>query len=172
MRRSIFIAADNKENEGRRGRVYRPFILLILVLVVGYGFWTNNARRFEAIAMQGLFVDETRLFQTEKKEEILRNIKFFRQDFGIPLEVRILRQAPGLEQREGVSGTPRIYLDIVPDRREAYLTLPPLARHAVGEEFVFGLERSLRRNLASESWQEAVLPAITALRAKLAEVTR
>ena len=152
-----------------RGKGIRPFFLIIIVALACWAFWNNNQRRMEAIAMQGLFSDETKSLSEAHKTEVLRYLKSFKKDFGIPLEVHVLRRPPSISANDAT----RIYLDVVPAQGRAYLHLPPLVRHAVGEEFVRDFELSFQREFAGGGdWRPGLVSAILALRAKLAGVTR
>lgn len=151
-----------------RGRGIRPFFLVIIVALACWAFWSNNQRRMEAIAMQGLFSDETNSLSGAGKAEVLRYLKAFKKDFGIPLEVHILQRPPSISANDAS----RIYLDLVPAQGRAYLHLPPLVRRAVGEEFVRDFEMSFSRDFAGGDWRPGLVSAILALRAKLADVTR
>jgi hypothetical protein len=152
---------------GGRGAI-RPFFLALVVAVACWAFWANNQRRMDAIAMQGLFSDETQSLAGEHKAEVLRHLKSFKKDFGIPLEVHVRKRPPAI----GAQDSSRIYLDIVPSQGGAYLFLPPLVRRAVGEDFVRDMEASFQRDIRAGNWQAALVAGILALRAKLAEVTR
>ncbi|CAK7002454.1 MAG: hypothetical protein DELT_00085 [Desulfovibrio sp.] len=118
--------------------------------------------------MQGLFKDEVKAFSEEQKAEVLKYVKTFKQDFGIPLEVNILRRPPAISAND----TSRIYLDVVPSQGRAYLHLPPLVRNAVGRDFIQDMETSFTQDFAAGDWRVNLVSAILALRAKLAEVTR
>ncbi|MDL2210682.1 hypothetical protein LJC26_07765 [Desulfovibrio sp. OttesenSCG-928-O18] len=152
----------------RRGGGIRPFFLVVIVALACWAFWNNNQRRLETIAMQGLFVDETQSLSETHKAEVLRYLKSFKKDFGIPLEVHILRRPPAISAND----VSRIYLDLVPARGRAYLHLPPLVRRAVGEEFIRDFEMSFSRDFAAGDWRPGLVSAILALRAKLVDVTR
>lgn len=154
--------------ETRKGRVFRPFFLVVILAVVCWGFWTNNQRRMEAIAVRGIFADETGSLSKEHKNEVVALVKSFKKDFGVPLEVHILKRPPALNAHDAS----RIYLDVVPAQSRAYLFLPPLVRRAVGDDFIHGMEMSFQQDFASGDWRPGLVSAILALRAKLAEVTR
>lgn len=149
-------------------RGLRPIFLAIVLAAVCWGFWTNSQRRMETIAMQGLFSDEADALTGEHRAVVLQHLLSFKKDFGIPLEVHIRKRPPALADHN----PSRMYLDVVPEVGRAYLFLPPLVRHAVGEEFVRDLEVSFRQDFASGDWRPGLISAILALRAKLAEVTR
>ena len=152
----------------RRGKVFRPFFLAIIFAAVCWGFWTNNQRRMESIAMQGLFRDEVKAFSAEQKSELIQYLKTFKKDFGIPLEVNILSRPPAVSGNDAT----RIYLDVVPSQGRVYLHLPPLVRSAVGKDFIRDMETSFTQDFAAGDWRVNLVSAILALRMKLAEVAR
>lgn len=78
----------------RKGKIYRPFLFVLVLLLACSAFWSNSKNRFEHIAMQGLFDDQTGLVTPEQREAALSLIKNFKQDFGVPMEVRILKRPP------------------------------------------------------------------------------
>lgn len=168
MRTSRFSPNDEDVRGIRRGKVLRPFFLVIIFAAVCWGFWTNNQNRMEAIAMQGLFKDEVKAFSPEQKTVMFTMLKSFKKEFGIPLEVSILSRPPALDADDAN----RIYLDVVPALGKACLHLPPLVRHAVGKDFVQDMETSFSRDFAAGDWRENLIAAVSALRMKLAEVTR
>ena len=160
---------EGSGNSGiRKGKVFRPVILMLILAAVCWGFWTNSQKRIEAIAVQGLFSDETGSVPAEQKERIQDLLKSFKKDFGVPLEMHIRKQPPGLDSKD----SSRIYIDIVPSQGRAYLSLPPLVRHAVGVEFIRDMERSFAQDFAAGDWRVSLVPSILALKNKLAEVTR
>ena len=152
----------------RKSRVYRPVFLMLILAAVCWGFWSNSQKRLDAIVAQTLFTDETGSVQAGQKEEILKLLKPFKKDFGVPLEMHIRKTPPSLDAKDAS----RMYIDIVPSRNRAHLYLPPLVRHAVGPEFIRDMERSFAQDFAAGDWQISLVPAILALRNKLAEVTR
>lgn len=163
-----FSRQKEQPREIRRGKVFRPFFFVMIFAVVCWGFWTNNQRRMEAIAMQGLFKDEVSAFSAEQKAEVLQYLRTFKKDFGIPLEVNILSRPPATSGDD----TTRIYLDVVPSQGRAYLHLPPLVRNAVGGDFIRDMERSFAQDFVAGDWRVNLVSAILALRIKLGEVTR
>ena len=158
----------NRNPGPRKGRVFRPILLALIIAAVCWGFWNNNQRRLDHLAVQGLLYDEVKALSTEQRARILEVIKSFKQDFGVPLEVNILKRPPALKSND----ISKIYLDIVPDHGRAYLHMPPLVRNAVGPEFVRDMETAFRQDFAGGDWRANLFSAILALREKLAEVTR
>lgn len=154
--------------ESRRRSPFRPVFLGVLLLAVCWAFWNNNQRRLDSLIEQSLFTDETQTVSGEYRAEILAHLKQFKQTYGVPLEVHIRNAPPPLNAHDGS----RIYLDIVPSRRLAHLSLPPLVRHAAGPEFIRDMELSFRQDFASGDWRPGLLSAIRALEIKMAEVTR
>lgn len=152
----------------RRGRVFRPVILMLILAAVCWGFWTNSQKRMDSIVGQALFTDETQSVSAAQKEEIQDLLKNFKKDFGVPLEMHIRKKPPALAAQD----TSRMYIDIVPSQSRAYLFLPPLVRHAVGQAFIQDMERSFAQDFAAGDWRISLVPAILALGNKLAEVTR
>lgn len=152
----------------RHGRAFRPVILMLVLAAVCWGFWTNGQKRIDSLALQSLFTDETGSVSEGQKETIRNQLKDFKKDFGIPLELHVRTRPPALEERDAA----RIYIDIVPPQGRAYLFLPPLVRHAVGPGFVRDMERSFAQDFAAGDWRVSLVPAILALRNKLTEVTR
>jgi hypothetical protein len=168
---SRFRRLDEKGARGpgiRRGRVFRPVILMLVLAAVCWGFWTNSQKRMDALVGQALFTDETRSVPAARQEEIRNLLKQFAKDFGVPLEMHIRKKSPGIESQDAS----RMYLDIVPSQCRAYLFLPPLVRHAVGPAFIRDMERSFAQDFAAGDWRISLVPAVLVLRNKLAEVTR
>ena len=156
------------DSDARRRSPIRPFFLVLVVGLACWSFWTNSQQRMEAIAMQGLFTDELQALSGEDKVRLQREIKSFKKDFGIPLEVHIRKRPPAIETNDAS----RIYLDIVPSQGRAYLFLPPLLRRAVGEEFTRDMEMSFQRDFQTGDWHAGLVSVLLSLRAKVAEVTR
>ena len=154
--------------ESRRRSPFRPVFLGIILLAVCWAFWSNNQRRLDTLIEQSLFTDETGSVSAELRDEIVKHLKEFKQAYGVPLEVHIRNTPPPINAHDGA----KMFLDIVPSHRRAYLSLPPLVRHAVGTEFVQDLELSFRQDFASGDWRPGLLSAVLALKVKLAEVTR
>lgn len=152
----------------RRGRVFRPAILMLILAGVCWGFWTNSQKRMDAIVGQALFTDETQSVSAAQKKEIQDLLKNFKKDFGVPLEMHIRKTPPSISAQD----TSRMYIDVVPSQNRAYLSLPPLVRHAVGPAFIRDMERSFAQDFAAGDWRISLVPAILALGNKLAEVTR
>lgn len=152
----------------RRGLVFRPVLLALVLAAVCWGFWNNQQSRFTALVEQGLFTDQVNAFSAEQKREVLTHLKSFKKDFGIPLEVNILQRPPSINQHSAS----RIYLDVIPAQGRAFIHLPPLIRRAAGDAFVRDLETAFAQDFASGDWRPGVESTILALRAKLAEVTR
>lgn len=152
----------------RGGRVFRPVFLALVVAAVCWGFWNNNERRVDALVGQKLFTDETRTVPAEQKDELILYLKAFKKDFGIPLEVHVRNNPPALNGNDAS----RMFIDIVPSQGGAYLYLPPLVRRAVGQEFIQDMERSFAQDFAAGDWRISLVPAVLALRNRLAEVTR
>lgn len=155
-------------SRARTGRVARPVLLALILAAVCWGFWSNQQRRFTALVEQGLFTDQVSAFSAEQKQAVLAHLTSFKKDFGIPLEVNILRQPPSINQHNAS----RIYLDIVPAQGRAFIHLPPLVRRAVGDDFVRDLETAFAQDFASGDWRPGVVSTILALRTKMTEVTR
>ncbi len=143
-------------------------LLTAVIVVVCWAFWTNNQTRLADMARQNLLSDETKSLGKPEQELIWELMQAIRKESGFILEVHILNRPPRLEAHDAQ----RIYLDVLPGQRRAFLTLPPLARRALGGEFVRDMERSLEQGFAESRWQAALGPAVNALRLKLAEVTR
>ena len=152
----------------RKVRIYRPVFLMLLLAAVCWGFWTNGQKRLDTIVAQSLFSDETHSVDAEKKEQLIALLKTFKKDFGIPLEMHIRKAPPSLSEQDAS----RIYIDIVPSQNRTYLHLPPLVRHAVGQDFIRDMERSFAQDFAAGDWRVSLVPAVLALRHRLAEVTR
>lgn len=152
----------------RKGRVFRPLLLGLIIAAVCWGFWTNNQRRLDAMIVQGMLNDDVKALSPAQRATVLDSIKSFKQEFGVPMEINILKQPPSLKNND----ISKIYLDIVPDRGRAYLSLPPLVRNAVGPEFIRDMETAFRQDFANGDWRANLVSAILALRAKLHEVTR
>ena len=166
--RRRFREKEEKTAPTRKGRIYRPVFLMLLLAAVCWGFWSNNHNRFESLVGQAFFTDETNSVEAGQKEELLGLLKTFKKDFGIPLEIHIRNTPPTL----GVQDASRIYIDIVPSQSRTHLHLPPLVRHAVGPDFIRDMERSFAQDFAAGDWRISLVPAILALRHKLAEVTQ
>lgn len=165
----FFPRRDEARKAGPRpGRVFRPVLLVLVVMAVCWGFWNNQQQRFAAIVDQGLFSDQVNAFSRGQRQELITHLKAFKKDFGIPLEVNVLKRPPAINQHNAS----RIYLDIVPAQGRAFLHMPPLVRHAVGEAFIRDLETALQQDFAAGDWRPGLVSTIFALRAKLAEVTR
>ena len=160
--------SDSRKNEPRKRGSFRPIILALILAVVCWSFWTNNQKRLDTLASQGLFTDETHSVSDELKTEVILTVKAFKKDFGIPLEVHVRSKPPPISAHDAS----RMYLDIVPSQGRVYLFLPPLVRHAVGDGFIRDMERSFAQDFASGDWRPGLVPALRALGAKLAEVTR
>ena len=152
----------------RKVRIYRPVFLMLILAAVCWGFWSNGQKRLDALVVQSLFSDETRSVSDETKAQLTDLLKTFKKDFGIPLEVHIRKTPPPLSDQD----LSRIYIDVVPSQRRTYLHLPPLVRHAVGPDFIRDMERSFAQDFAAGDWRVSLVPAVLALRLKLAEVTR
>ena len=148
--------------------MFRPVLLTAVILAVCWGFWTNSQNRIAALGAQSLFSDETGSLTQRQKDFVLGQIRAVREESGLMLEVNILRRPPALTRHDGA----RIYLDLVPGQKRAYLSLPPLVRRAVGEGFARDMERSLEQDFASDTWQEGLQQTLASIRKKLAEVTR
>lgn len=159
---------ESKNPGLRKGRVFRPVLLGLIVMAVCFGFWTNNQRRLEVMVSQGLLKDETGVLTSAQKDDILRYIKPFKQEFGVVMEVNILNRPPALKNHDAS----RIYLDIAPDQGRAYLHMPPLVRNAVGQEFIRDMETAFRQDFANGDWRSNLISALIALKSKLHEVTR
>ena len=149
-------------------RVFRPFVLVVVITVVVYAFWMNNQKRLDAIIAQGLCTDQTGQLAVRDKEALLAHLKLFKPAFGVPLEVNILTRPPALTKND----TSRIYLDILPGQRKAMLTLPPLVRRAAEPEFAGTIETMFDEAFASGDWRPALLPAVVAIKNKLTELNR
>ena len=152
----------------RKVRIYRPVFLMLILTAVCWGFWSNGQKRLDTIVAQSLFSDETQSVNSETKEQLTGLLKTFKKEFGIPLEMHIRKIPPSL----GDQDISRIYIDVVPSQGRTYLHLPPLVRHAVGPDFIRDMERSFAQDFAAGDWRVSLVPAILALRLKLAEVTR
>jgi hypothetical protein len=166
-----------RERGGRGGRVFRPVFLICIMALACWGFWSNSQKRINALTLQTLFTDETQSVSAQQKEEVLALLKTFKKDFGVPLEMHIRKTPPALAAQgttpvSDAQDASRIYIDIVPSQSRAYLFLPPLVRHAVGPAFIRDMERSFAQDFAAGDWRISLVPAILALRNKLAEVTR
>lgn len=160
--------SDPKRAKAGARRPFRPFFLVIIVLVACWGFWNNAERRMDLIVGQSLFSDETQTVSAEQRDELVALLKAFKKDFGVSLEVHIRKKPPALNAGD----TATMYFDIVPSQGRAYMTLPPLVRHAVGPEFIRDMELSFAQDFAAGDWRISLIPAVLALRNKLAEVTR
>lgn len=154
--------------QSRKRSPFRPIFLVAILLAVCWAFWNNNQRRLDMIVEQSLFTDETGAVSPEQRAEIVRHLKEFKRAYGVPLEVHIRKEPPPLNAYDGS----KMYLDIVPSQRRAYLSLPPLVRHAVGSDFILDMELSFRQDFASGDWRPGLLSALQSLKVKLAEVTR
>lgn len=159
--------SDSKRVKSVR-RPFRPFFLVIIVLAVCWGFWNNTERRIDMIVGQGLFSDETQSVSAEQRDELIEYLKAFKKDFGVSLEIHIRKKPPALNAGD----SSKMYFDIVPSQGRAYMTLPPLVRHAVGPDFIRDMELSFAQDFAAGDWRISLVPAVLALRNKLAEVTR
>ncbi len=157
-----------KQAGPRRARVFRPVLLAAVFAAVVWAFMANNQRRFAFLVAQGLFSDETQSVPEELRDQAVELLKKFKQEFGVTLEVHVRKEPPPITAHDAS----RMYIDIVPSRERAYLTLPPLVRNAVGREFIRDMERSFAQDFAAGDWRPGLLPAIAVLRNKLAEVTR
>ena len=149
-------------------RIFRPFVLVTVVLMTVYGFWINNQKRLDSLIVQGLFTDKAGLVDAHNKEILLDLLKKFKPSFGIPLEVSILTSPPSLEKHDPT----RIYLDILPRQRRAMLTLPPLVRRAADPDFAAAIENLFHEAFASGDWRSALLPSVLAIRETLTELNR
>ena len=152
----------------RRGRMFRPVILAGLLAVICWAFMSNNQRRLDTLIAEGLFSDDTKTVSSEQRDQVVGYLKVFKKEFGIPLEVHVRKNPPALNANDAS----RMIIDIVPSQGRAYLHLPPLVRHAVGEAFIRDMERSFAQDFAAGDWRVSLVPAVLALRNKLAEVTR
>lgn len=152
----------------RKGRVFRPILLALVIAAVCWGFWSNNQRRLDNVLLQGLVNDEVKALSPEQRNDILRRIKPFKQEFGVPIEINILKRPPDLKNND----ISRIYLDVVPSQGRAYLHLPPLVKNAVGQEFIRDMEIAFQHDFAGGDWRPNLVSAIIALSGKLREVTR
>ena len=159
---------DSRHSGPRKGKAFRPVVLMIIFAAVCWGFWSNNERRVDMLVGQSLFSDETGTVPAEQKDELIQHLKAFKKDFGIPLEVHVRKSPPAVNQ----SDASRMYIDIVPSQGRAFLFLPPLVRRAVGQEFIRDMERSFAEDFTAGDWRISLVPAVLALRGKLAEVTR
>lgn len=160
--------SDPKRAKASARRPFRPFFLLIIVLAVCWGFWNNTERRIDLIVGQSLFSDETQTVSAAQRDELVELLKTFKRDFGVSLEVHVRKKPPPLNAGD----TSKLYFDIVPSQGRVYMTLPPLVRHAVGPEFIRDMELSFAQDFAAGDWRISLIPAVLALRNKLAEVTR
>lgn len=159
---------DEERRGPRPGRTFRPVLLAVVVMAVCWAFWGNNQRRVDLLVGQSLFSDATQTVSATQREELLELLRTFKKDFGIPLEVHVRKTPPDLNAGDAS----RMYIDIVPPQRRVFLSLPPLVRHAVGPEFIQNMERSFAQDFAAGDWRVSLIPAVLALRNKLAEVTR
>ncbi len=155
-------------NESGALRVFRPVLLTAVLLAVCWGFWSNSQKRLDRLAVQNLFSDETGSLNDAQRDMVLEQIRAVRRESGLVLEVHILRAPPPLERHDGN----RVYLDLVPSRRRAYLVLPPLVRRAAGDGFARDVERGLEQDFIGGRWQDGLEPALRGIRNTLRGVTR
>ena len=158
----------NNTPSPQKSRAFRPILLALIITVVCWSFWNNSQRRLNDVLLQGLVNDEVKALTSEERNEILHYIKPFRQDFGVPIEVNILKRPPDIKNND----ISRIYIDISPEHRRAYLHFPPLVRNAVGQEFIREMEHTFQQGFAEGDWRPPLVSVILALGAKLREVTR
>lgn len=159
---------DPKRAKPKARRVFRPFFLVIIVTAVCWGFWNNTERRMDLLAGRSLFSDETESVSAAQRDELIELLKTFKKDFGVSLEVHVRKKPPELNAGD----SSKMYFDIVPSQNRAYMHLPPLVRHAVGPDFIRDMEISFAQDFAAGDWRISLVPAVLALRNKLAEVTR
>lgn len=156
------------KNKRAKGRIFRPFVLLAVFMLAGYGFWVNNNKRMETIVLAGMFTDESGTVSKDDKATVLSYLRDFKKRFGTPLTVAVLTRPPQLGRHEAG----RIYLDIMPEQRLALLTLPPIIRRAAGPTFPQEVEDAFARGFAEGTWQKDILPAVIIIRNKMTELSQ
>ena len=154
--------------ESPKGRALRMVLLICVFAAVLWGFWHNSQRRFEDMGRQNLLRDETGELTKADKEALFARARVFQSTHGLSLKVHVHTGSSGVRE-----ASPRdIFLDISPARREVILTLPPMARRALGMDFVREVEDAFAPYFAQGAWKKALPAALDLLQTKMNEVSR
>ncbi len=149
-------------------RFFRIVSLTLVLLAVIWGFWTNTSRRMERIGVSGSLDDAAGSLTAEEKERLETIAARFRSAYDLRLTVRILPDMRGADIWDGRS----LLIVLVPKEAKLLITAPPLARRALGEEFLAELADSFNGAFPDGPWIRDLFAALAALEKKLIEINQ
>ena len=155
------------EDSGRE-RFFRNMLLLCLIGLVGWGFWTNSERRFAEIALQGIVRDSAGVLTQAEKKHIAAHAQGLFTKYGIRVEVAVLAPSEKMAHWDGKS----VLLVLAPAAGTADLQLPPLVRRAMDTASLPRAEALMRPYFEKGQWQEGIRPVLSRIDEALAVVTR
>ncbi len=147
-------------------QLLRVLAMVGIFIGVGILFWKQYESSLNRIQSRQDIWDQTQSLSEYQKQFLYDYAGRLKKDFGLDLIVKISKEptaVPDLDKKT-------LFIGLCPPRREATVVFPPLARRAVGEEFINHLQKSHFRTYWPDKWPQGLKKCLILIREKLAAV--
>jgi hypothetical protein len=143
-------------------------VMAMVGIFIGAGllFWKQYESSLNRIQSRQSIWDQTQTLSQSQKQFLYDFAGRLKKDFGIDLIVKITKEKTAIPDLDKKT----IFIGLCPPRRQATVVFPPLARRAVGEEFISHLQNTHFRPYWPDKWPQGLEKSLVLIREKLAAV--
>ena len=158
---SIFAQTLNKKNKTAYPRSpLRVLLMLLIFCAVIWGFWQNTENQLKEISSRGNVWDEPAVLTPEERRGLQEMINEFKSRYGTDVRMDII----GTPLQKPKTERPLIYLGIQQETGEVLVSLPPLLRKALGDDFAQKLiSEQITPRLPQKEYADAMANSLRAI---------
>lgn len=144
----------NKQRISQSMRMAKPAALALILAMVVLLFWFNFEYSLQKLEPQGNIQDTTGRLSQEQKSHLQDFSQALQEHFGLDFQLKVGKGV--LDQAQAEPRT--IFLALEPDKKAWSLSLPPLLKQALPQDFVHDLRQEhFQAYFAQEDWPRGLM---------------
>ncbi|MGM0609764.1 MAG: hypothetical protein ACQES5_01605 [Thermodesulfobacteriota bacterium] len=157
---------EKKESRTPAMQLFRILAMIGIFIAVGVLFWKNFEHSLTHIESKQNLWDQTQTLNKAQKQAIYNFAKRIKRKYGLELQIKITREKTMVPKLDGKT----IFIGLCPPKHEAIIIFPPLAKKAVGDNFIIHLQKTHFKGYWPDNWPEGLGKALGLIEKQLSTV--